>query len=123
MDKVSSQQIAEVLADSAATLRSQQEVINDLREKLASRSMRDRTEKLAHSMHEKNLETDVSVEVLADRLEKLAGAAPGKLDTLEHAVDLVGPDMGMKVAQLTSDGMPQDGLASDFERFIIGHAG
>lgn len=123
MDKVSSQQIAEVLADSAATLRSQQEVINDLREKLASRSMRDRVEKLAHSMHEKGLELDSSVEVLADRLEKMAEATPGKLDAIEHGVDLVGPDMGMKVAQLTSDGTPQDGIASDFERFIIGHAG
>ena len=120
MDKVSSQQIAEVLADSAATLRSQQEVINDLREKLASRSMRDRTEKLAHSMHEKNLETDVSVEVLADRLEKLAGAAPGKLDTLEHAVDLVGPDMGTKLAQLTNDEPGASSVSSALEAFIVG---
>lgn len=123
MDKTSSQQIEEVLRDAATTLRSQQGVINDLNEKLASRSMRDRVEKLAHSMHEKGLELDSSIEVLADRLEKMAEATPNKLDAIEHGVDLVGPDMGMKVAQLTSDGASQDGGPSEFERFIIGHAG
>jgi hypothetical protein len=122
MDKTSSQQIAEVLADAASTLRSQQEVIHSLSEKLASRSMRDRVEKLAHNMHEKGLELDSSVEILADRLEKMAEATPGKLDAIEHGVDLVGPDMGMKVAQLTSDSPSQEAV-SEFERFIIGHAG
>ena len=122
MDKVSSQQIAEVMADAASTLRSQQETIHELQDKLASRSMRDRVEKLAHNMHEKGLELDSSVEVLADRLEKMAEAAPEKLDAIEHGVDLVGPDMGAKLASLTSDEKPGAG-ASEFERFIVGTVG
>jgi uncharacterized protein Yka (UPF0111/DUF47 family) len=123
MDKNSSQQVANVLADAATTLRSQQETIHELQSKLASRSMRDRVEKLASAMHNKGIELDSSVEVLADRLEKMAEATPGKLDAIEHGVDMVGPDMGMKVAQLTSDGAPEAGAISDLERYIIGHAG
>jgi uncharacterized protein Yka (UPF0111/DUF47 family) len=123
MDKISSQQLADVMSDAASTLRSQQETIHDLQSKLASRSMRDRVEKLAHSMHEKGIELDSSVEVLADRLEKMAEATPGKLDAIEHGVDMVGPDMGMKVAQLTSDVSEPGAQASDFERFIVGTVG
>lgn len=123
MDKVSNLQFAEVMSDAASVLRTQQDQINDLQSKLASRDLRDRVEKIAHSMHEKGIELDSSTEVIADRLEKVAEQTPEKLDAIEHGVDLVGPDMGMKVAQLTSDNQQPGAGASDFERFIVGTVG
>lgn len=121
MNKLSNAQIAEVLTDASATLRAQQAHISDLEEKLASKERRERVEKLASEMHRKGLELDTSVESLADRLEKTAAA--GNLEAVEHAVDLVGPDMGTKLAQLTSDEPGTSSASSDLERFIVGGVG
>jgi uncharacterized protein Yka (UPF0111/DUF47 family) len=122
MDKLSNVQIAEVLTDASSTLRTQQAYIGELEEKLASKERRDRVEKLASEMHRKGLELDTSVEVLADRLEKTATA--GKLDAVEHAVDLVGPDMGTKLAQLTNDDpVAASAASSELERYIVGGVG
>lgn len=121
MDKISNAQIAEVMTDAAATLRTQQATITDLQDKLASKERRDRVEKLAAEMHRKGFELDTKVDDLADRLEK---AASTELDVVEHAVDLVGPDMGQKLAQLTNDdAAPSAAVSSDLERFIVGQAG
>lgn len=122
MNKISNAQVAEVLTDAATTLRAQQAYIGELESKLASSERRDRVEKLASEMHRKGLELDVSVTDLADRLEKAAEA--NKLDVLETAVDLVGPDMGSKLASLTNDDGPgASSAASDLERFIVGQTG
>lgn len=123
MNKLSNAQIAEVLADASATLRAQQAHIGELTDKLASKERRERVEKLASEMHRKGLELDTQVEALADRLEKAAFA--GKLDAVEHAVDLVGPDMGTKLAQLTNDepGPSSSFASSDLERYIVGGVG
>ncbi|HEU4635660.1 MAG TPA: hypothetical protein VFS41_05735 [Edaphobacter sp.] len=123
MNKLSNAQIAEVLTDASATLRHQQVQIQDLQEKLAARERRDRAEKLASEMHRKGLELDVAQEALVDRLEKTAEA--GKLDAVEHAVDLVGPDMGAKLAQIiTNDTTPGSSSGgSDLERFLVGSVG
>jgi hypothetical protein len=118
MEKLSNAQAAEVLADAATTLRSQAATIHDLQEKLASREQRDRVEKLAGMMHSKGLELDIPVEALAERLEKAAAA--GKLETIEHAVDFVGPDMGTKLAQLTNDEPGASSVSSALEAFIVG---
>ena len=122
MNKLSNAQIAEVLTDASATLRTQQAYISELEQKIASGERRDRVEKLAAEMHRKGLEVDTNVMDLADRLEKAASA--GKIDTIEQAVDLVGPDMGTKLAQLTND-LPGAvaGASSDFEQFIVGGVG
>ena len=119
--KISNAQAAEVMHDAAATLRAQQSHINDLETKLASMAQRDRVEKLAGEMHRKGLELDTSASDLADRLEKAADV--NKLDAIEAAVDLVGPDMGRKLAQLTNDEPGASSAASDLERFIVGTAG
>jgi hypothetical protein len=114
--------MAEVLLDASTTLRAQQVHINELEEKLASRERRDRVEKLAAAMHSKGIELDVTAVDLADRLEK--AAASGKLDAVEQAVDLVGPDMGQKLAQLSTNDVPGDSSASsDLERYIVGGVG
>jgi soluble cytochrome b562 len=126
MDKISNAQIAEVLSDASATLRAQQAHISDLEEKLASKERRDRVEKLASEMHRKGLELDTDVETLADRLEKTASA--GKLDAVEQAVDMVGPDMGAKIGRAShnpnhDDAGDSSGSANDLERFIVGDVG
>lgn len=121
MNKLSNAQLAEVLTDSATTLRSQQATINELQDKLAARDSRDRVEKIAGEMHRKGLELDTSVELLADRLEKHAAS---KLDAIEQGVELVGPDMGTKLASLISDNPGASaGSSSDLERFIVGGVG
>jgi hypothetical protein len=121
MDKISNAQIAEVMHDAAATLREKQARIVDLEEKLASKERRERVEKLAAAMHGKGLELDTSIADLADRYEKTAS---DKLSAIEHAVDIVGPDMGLKLAQVNNDepGTSSAG-SSDFERFIAGSVG
>lgn len=123
MDKIANAQAAEVLTDAATTLRSQAAEIGELREKLASRERRDRVMKLAGAMHNKGLELDTAVESLADRLEKTAAA--GKIDAVEHAVDLIGPDMGTKLAQLTNDDATgaSSAASSALENFIVGNVG
>lgn len=125
MDKISNAQIAEVLSDASATLRAQQAHISDLEEKLASKERRDRVEKIASEMHRKGLELDVDATVLADRLEKTAEA---KLDSIEAAVDMVGPDMGTKIGRASHNPMHDDagvssGSAGDLERYIVGDVG
>lgn len=127
MNKISNEKVAECLRDAATLLRSQRATITELQTKLASRDTRDRVTKIAHEMHRKGLELDTSVEALADRLEKTA--AEGKLDAVEQAVDLVGPDMGTKIGfashNPTSGNSNGDGStsSSDLERFIIGATG
>jgi hypothetical protein len=122
MDKVSNEQRAQVIADAANTLRAQQAYIGELEDKLASVQRRDRVEKLAATMHSKGLELDVSATDLADTLEKAAVA--GKLETVEQAVDLVGPDMGRKLASINEEVGAGSGAASSaLESFIVGDVG
>lgn len=119
MDKLSNAQAAEVIADAANLIRAQGATISDLQEKLAARDRRDRVEKLAAAMHAKGVNLDTPVEVLVERLEKTAAA--GKLETVEHAVDLVGPDMGEKLAQLNNhDERGASSGSSALEQFIVG---
>ena len=120
MNKISNAQVVELLSDAASTMRAQQAHIQELETKVANSELRDRAEKIAHQMHAKGLETDTSVDALATRLEK---AAASDLTAIERAVEIVGPDMGQKIAQLAQDeSVPIPGT-SDLERFIVGHAG
>jgi hypothetical protein len=122
MEKISNAQIAEVMRDAAVTLRHQQAHIGELEEKLAGMERRDRVEKLAGDMHRKGINLDVGVDELADRLEKAAAA--GKLETIEQAVDFVGPDMGEKIGQVaTNQDVSGTSGSSDLERFIVGGVG
>ena len=124
MEKISTAQIAEVMRDAATTLRTQQAIIDEQAEKIASMERRDRVEKLASDMHRKGIGLDKGVDELADSLEKAAAA--GKLESIEQAVDFVGPDMGEKIGQAgfnpNQDASGASG-SSDFERFIVGGVG
>ncbi len=92
----------------------------DLREKNASFVLRERTTKLASEMHRKNIHSDVPHEELVEHLEKQA--SEGKLDVIEKALEFAAPDMGTKLAQLTSDERGTSS-SSDLERFIVGGVG
>jgi len=122
MNKVSAAQIAEVMSDAASTLRSQQTYIGELEEKNASYELRSRVEKLAGVMHGKGMDLDTPVDALIDRLEKAAEA--GKLDVFEAAVHISGPDMGSKLASLTTETPgARSATASDFENYLVGGVG
>ena len=106
MEKLSNAQAAEVLHDAAAYIRAQDATISELQEKLA------------HAMHGKGVNLDVPMETLIGRLEKTAAA--GKLETVEQAVDFIGPDMGEKLAQLNNhDERGASSGSSSFEQYII----
>lgn len=119
-EKISNAQIAEVLSDAASTLRAQQTYIHELEEKVASSALKERTEKIASDMHRKGIDLDVSVEDLAERLQKTASE---KLDTIEQAVDLVGPDMASKIGSVSNNERGDSSGSNDLERFILGDAG
>jgi hypothetical protein len=53
--------------------------------------IRSRAEKVAHAMHQRGIDTDRTLDELADELVKMAHS--GDLDKFEEAVSLVGPDM------------------------------
>lgn len=120
-EKLSSQKVAEVLVDAAQALRKTAHERDEYKKLAESLQRRDQAEKLAAAMHEKGLETDTDVEALADRLEKAAQA--GKIDTIAAAVDLVGPDMGEKIAKLTNDDTRATVGSSNLERFLYGDVG
>ncbi len=120
MEKLSTEQVEGLLRDSATTIRKQAAENKALRDKLAAKELRERADKVASAMHGKGLNLDMSREALVESLEK--EAAEGRLETIEKAVDLVGPDMGTKIGQAAhqrSNDESGNG-SSDFVNFIIG---
>jgi len=120
--KISAAEI-HVLREGASTIRKQASYIEQLEEKLASVQRRDNAEKLAYAMHRKGIDTDVPVEQLAERLEKLAEQDSDRFKNYQDAVELIGPDMGTKIAQLDNSEERSAIGGSDFERFIVGSIG
>lgn len=122
MDKLSNEQIVELLSDGAQTIRKQASTIRDLEDKLAAKELTERAEKVASEMHSKSVRLDTPYDALVEELKK--EASEGRLETIERAVQMVGPDMG-KFASVSSnnDGQGNSPLSSDFERFIVGATG
>jgi hypothetical protein len=121
MEKLSGEQVHEVLSEVPGVIRSLVERNQDLVEKVASYERRDRCTKLAAEMHRKGIDVDLPVESLADRLEK--AAEEGTIGEWEKAVALVGPDMGTKMAQVANDETKNSLGSSDLERFLVGGVG
>lgn len=121
MNKISNAQIAEVLADAAAVLRTQSEKIAELEAEREARGVHDRVTKIASEMHRKGINLDTSIPMLIESLEK--AAEQQKLEAIEQAVEMVGPDMGSKLAHINNDEQRVSLGSSDLERFIIGAAG
>jgi len=120
MEKLS-QQDMEVLAAVPGVL---QQLCGERDEALAKVAMMERrqaAEKVASAMHDKGIEADIPLDTLIDRMEK--AAERGELGEIERAVDMVGPDMGTKIASLANDDHRISGGGSDLERFIVGGVG
>lgn len=121
MRKLSSEQISQVLSEAPGVIRALVHENETLRAKVASMVQRDQAEKLAEAMHTKGLELDTRHEDLVDRLEK--AAMQGKLETIQAAVDLVGPDMGSKLASIANHDGKYSATGTELERFIVGGVG
>lgn len=121
--KISSAEVAQVLGAASETLRKQASYIETLEGAVESMRRRDDAEKLAHVMHGKGIDSDVPIEQLAERLEKLAEQDVGKFKNYQDAVELVGPDMGTKMAHL-DNAEERSGIGgSDLERWLAGQIG
>lgn len=123
MNKISSEQLDQVLSAVPGTLRSLAGERDYWKKEAQSRMRREEAVKVAQAMHEKGISVDTPIDSLVDRLEKAASA--GKLEKIAEAVDLVGPDMGHKIAHLTGDESTRGSSMSshEFERFILGGVG
>lgn len=119
MEKLSESKQAEVLADAAAVIRTVCEERDTALAKVAEYEQNARVTKLAAKMKEKGI-TGEDDSTLVENLNK--AASEGRLDKMEEAVDLVGPDMWNKLASKSDDSRTTGGSAgsSDLERYLSG---
>ena len=122
MEKLSSEQVTALLEDAAHNLRKVAAERDTLLQEVASLRRHQDAEKLASVMQEKGLHQDWSREDLVQHLEKAAQQDPGRYNTIREAVDLIGPDMGAKIASLGGGTQPAGGL-HPFEQYILGQIG
>ena len=120
MNKISNEQISQVLHEAPGMIRALVSENASLRTKVANMERREQAEKLAEAMHAKGLRLDKTAEDLAVDLEK--AAEQGKLEAIREAVDMVGPDMGEKIGSIGNNDA-QSAMGSDFERFLVGGVG
>jgi hypothetical protein len=122
MEKISNEQIQEVLAAVPGALRKMAEERDFWKQEAQQHMRRDDAEKVAHAMHSKGINADTDFSELVVQLEK--AAEQGKLSNIADAVDMVGPDMGQKIASLAGENGPSvTGGSSDLVRFILGGVG
>lgn len=107
MNKISAPQVGQMMKLASASLRALSEDNQVMREKLAFYEKKDRAEKLASAMSEKNIEPELS------HTEKVAGIMRREnLDVLEEAVGMAAPQM--KIASVHDNGVVSvEGGASD----------
>jgi hypothetical protein len=120
MQKISSDKVAEVLADASRALRTVAAERDAAVTKLAKMEQRADAEKVASSMHHKGHRLDTEFSSLADEMEK--AAEQGRLPIIKEALDMMAPNMGFKTASIRSDETTSGG-SSDLERFVMGDVG
>lgn len=136
-EKLSQETVLTIFGDAAAALpklaedRDAHKARADAAEaKLASYERRDTVQKIAYAMTEKGLDGGASHQELCERLE--VWAQQGKLAEVQRAVELAGPDMGQKIAQVYDGGggvgggsyepgmdPGTSGSGSDFMRYLL----
>ena len=121
MNKLSNEKISQVLQEAPGVIRALVNENAGLRTKVANMERRQDAEKLADAMHTKGLELDKTAEELTESLEK--AASQGKFETIRAAVDMVGPDMGSKLASIANNDGQGMTVGSDLERFLVGGVG
>ena len=119
------EKVAEVLQAAGTAIRNVAAERDELENKLASAEAKNQmyerrvmAEKVAAQMHNKGINTDTDFSSLVAELEK--AASEGKLDTIENAVEMVGPDMSLKTASI-HDSPRASG--NSFEAFLLGGVG
>lgn len=120
MEKLSNEQVAELLTDASTTIRELGSENQVLRDKVAGMELKERAEKIASSLHDKGSRLDTPREVLVEELEKEAAA--GRLDAIEKAVELIGPDMWKHARAANNPNINNDsggGVGSSFETYIL----
>lgn len=122
MNKLSSDQLQQVLSAVPGTIRSLAAERDFWKKEAQVRIIRDDAEKVAHAMHDKGINADTPFEALVENLEKQA--SEGNLEEIARAVEMVGPNMG-KIAHLTGDESTTASNVSsnELERFIVGGIG
>lgn len=121
MKKLSSEQMQQVLGQVPGVIRALAEERDFWKKEAQVHMHRDEAEKVATAMHDKGIQADVPYKDLVDQLEKAAQG--GRLEKIAEAVDLVGPNMGQKIASLTGDEGTNPVSSTEFERFILGGVG
>lgn len=114
LEKVGQDKVAEVLSEAAAVIRTVTGERDSALAKLAAMETHQRCEKLASVMVSKGL-TSEPHDYVVGNLEKMA--SQGKLDEVERAVGMVGPDMGQKIAHLNND--QAQGGSSPLESYLL----
>jgi len=117
LEKVGQDKAAEAMLEAAQVIRAVTDERDQALAKLAAIEQHTRCEKLASAMAAKNL-TSEPHDYVVSNLEKMA--AQGKLDELERAVAMVGPDMGQKIAHLSNDEHHAQGGTSPLETYLLG---
>lgn len=115
MDKESKSKFAKVLKEASAVITALTEERDAALAKVAQHERHERAVKVASEMHRKGLD-DTPLDKLAERLEGLA--SQGKLDSFEQAVEMVGDNMGSKLASLSDDRGTSVG-SNDLERYLM----
>lgn len=121
MEKISNEQISQVLHEAPGMIRALVSENETLRTKVANMERREQADKLAEAMHAKGLGLDKTAEELSDDLVK--AAEQGKLETIRTAVEMVGPDMGEKIGAAGTSPSGMGSGESDLERFLVGGVG
>lgn len=117
MNKISQDQVNEVLAAVPGTLRKLAAERDFWKGEAISRMHHEEATKVASEMHSKGINTEVEFPELVADLEK--AASEGKLASIAQAVSFVGPDMSAKIASLTDrSGSGGDGM-NKLEQFIM----
>lgn len=119
MNKLSMEQVQELVAEAPGVIRKLASERDFYRDRYEAMVRREDAEKTAAAMIHKGL-TEEDFGTLTARLEK--AAEQGKLEQIQVAVDMVGPDMGTKLAQLTNDDQ-RSTVGNAFEQFIVSGIG
>lgn len=118
MEKLSMKDVHELLEAVPPVLRKLAEERDHFQQKCERLERRDEAEKIATAMRAKGIDSDTPFETLVERLEK--AAEQGKLETIQASVDMIGPDMGAKIASLANGDDRTISGGSDFERYLVG---
>ncbi len=119
MNKVSHEQMQQIFAEVPNVIRKLAAQRDHYKELAESYEQREEIAKIAHIMHEKGINPEMTDGEIFDMLEK--AASQNQLADIARAVDLVVPDMGQKLAQLSET--TTGGGSNRFEASIMGGNG